>query len=62
MHSLAHSLHIYFVCRGSHWAKIRFFTCTDREDLYIAAIQHFLTVVIDAGDIIRLVVCKLYGH
>jgi hypothetical protein len=51
-----------FVCRVSHCAKIRFSTRTDGEDLYVAAIQHFLRVVIDAGDIIRLAVCKLYGH
>ncbi len=67
-HSLTHSLAcslthcILFVCRVSHCAKIRFSTRTDREDLYVAAVQHFLRVVIDAGAIIRLAVCKLYGH
>ncbi|KAL0024476.1 hypothetical protein WJX77_008155 [Trebouxia sp. C0004] len=50
----------------SHYAKVRFFTRTDREDLYVAAIQHFLRVVTDAVDSIRLAACKLvpakYGH
>ncbi len=38
--SLAHSL----LCRVSRYAKVRFFTRTDREDLYVAAMQHFLGV------------------
>ncbi len=62
---LTHSLTLS-VCRVSHYAKVRFSTHTDREDLYVAAIQHVLRVVTDAGDIIRLAVCKLipakYGH
>ena len=56
-HSLTHSLSHSLVCRVSRYAKVRFFTCTDREDLYVAAIQHFLGV--DARGIIRLAVCKL---
>ncbi len=60
--SLTHSLtnssagcHTMPKCASSH---------TDREDLHVAAIQHFLGV--DARSIIRLAVCKLvpakYGH
>ncbi len=52
------------VCRGSHYEKVRFFIHT--EDLYVAAVQHFLRVVMNAGDIIKLAVWKLipakYSH